>query len=130
MAVTFYPHTDDATLGSFSERLEIVMEAAERYKTGVLDATKPTVMVMDPNKRMIPKDMLIAFNWQELAKLLREIRESTEGNPSAKLKKSDYLVRLSEIYEVLRAAKMPKLEAVRIALANEAKQLRSSAGSP
>jgi hypothetical protein len=32
---------------------------------------------------------------------------------------------LASVYEVLRAARMPKLEAVRMALMNEATQLRS-----
>ena len=126
MPVTFYPHADDTELGTITERLEVLMEAAERYKTVVLDPTKTVANFdpSDPKKRIIPREMTVAYNWQEIAKLLREIREMSEVNQSSKMKKADCLVRLGEIYEVLRAAKMPKLEAVRIALMNEAKQLR------
>jgi hypothetical protein len=123
----FYPHADDAELGSVSQRLEVMMEAAERYKSVVLDtARSSTAEPLDPKKRITPREMKFAFNWQEIAKLLREIRELPENNSATKLKKADQLTRLSEIYEVLRGAKMPKLEAVRIALLNEAKQLRGS----
>ena len=41
-----------------------------------------------------------------------------------KLAKADHLKKLAEVYEVLRAARMPKLEAVRLALMNESMQLR------
>ena len=128
MPVTFYPHGDDTEIGTTSERLEILMEAAERYKAYILDAHKAGGLLgydlSEPGKRLTPKELKAAYNWQEIAKLLREIREMSEGNQASKAKKADQLTRLGEIYEVLRAAKMPKLEAVRIALMNEAKQLR------
>jgi hypothetical protein len=130
MAVTFYPHADDAELGSISDRLELLMEAAERYKAAILENSQVTPG-FDPTAakaRLTPREMKVAFNWQEIAKLMREIRESSEQNQPNKLKKDDHLTRLAEVYEILRAAKMPKLEAVRIALMNEAKQLRGGAG--
>lgn len=125
MALTFYPHSDDAQKGSIVERLETLMEAAERYKAIVLDlAAKGEV---SPNQRLTPRDMVAAYNWEEIANILRQIREITEANKADKIKKAEYLVKLAEIYEVLRAAKMPKLEAVRLALTNEANQLKGSA---
>ena len=82
---------------------------------------------MDTKKRGIPRDMTHAYNWDELAKVMREIREMPEANSAAKLVKAGRLTKLAEVYEVLRGAKMAKLEAVRIALMNEANQLKGSA---
>ncbi|RDI41486.1 hypothetical protein [Aquicella lusitana] len=123
MPLTFYPHTDDAQKGSYEERVEVLMEAAERYKAIVLDVSaKPTEQ--EERKRMVPREQTAAFNWEEIARLLREIRELPEGNKSDKLKKAVLLKKLAEVYEVLRAAKMPKLEAVRLALISESNQLQ------
>jgi hypothetical protein len=129
MPVSFYPHDEDMQTGSIQDKLEILMEAAERFRGSVLDpssAPEPSSEA-DANgkKRLTPRDIKVAFNWQEIAKILREIRELPESNPVHKAAKADRLTRLADIYEVLRAAKMPKLEAVRIALMNESKQLRS-----
>jgi hypothetical protein len=123
MTVTFYPHDDDVAVGSVPERLEILMEGAERYKAAVLDAGSHVIMDGEGKKKLTPKDITLAFNWQEISRILREIRELPEATQTTKAAKADRLRRLSEIYEVLRAAKMPKLEAVRIALNNEANQL-------
>ena len=126
MPVTFYPYEDELETSTLDEKLEILLEAAERYKAVVLDiASKHAETTSDDKKRMAPRDMMHAFNWEDIAKVLREIRELPEGSPSAKLFKGDRLKKLAEIYEVLRAAKMAKLEAVRIALMNEASQLRA-----
>lgn len=127
MALTFYPHSDDAQKGSFEERIEVLMEAAMRYKAVVLDTTaKPEQPVeQEPNgRRMSPRDQLAAYNWEEIAIILREVRELPEANKIDKTRKSDLLSKLAEVYEVLRGAKMSKLEAVRLALINEANQLR------
>ena len=129
MPVIFYPHDDDIELGSLQEKLEVLMEAAERYKAAVLDSASP-LLDTEGKRRSTPREIGIAFNWQEIAKILREIREMPESNLSSKTAKGDRLTRLAEIYEVLRGAKMPKLEAVRIALMNEAKQLRGGSGTP
>lgn len=140
MPVTFYPHEDDLENSSIQEKIEALMEAAERYKAIILDAggkaagaAAPAPVPAAPGaappaakKRATPKDITAAFNWEEIAKLLRQIRELPEVNQASKLSKADQLVKLAEIYEVLRAAKMPKLEAVRLALMNEANQLRGS----
>jgi NAD(P)H-hydrate repair Nnr-like enzyme with NAD(P)H-hydrate dehydratase domain len=130
MSVTFYPHDEDVAVGSLKDKLEIIMEAAERYKAIVLDSGSAVIIAAEPGKRITPKEIKVAFNWQEIAKLLREIREMPENNASSKAAKADRLVRISEIYEVLRGAKMPKLESVRAALMNEANQLRASGGVP
>lgn len=127
MPLTFYPHSDDAQKGSYEERIELLMEAAERYKAIVLDvAVKADVQteVNGSQRRTVPKDQVAAYNWEEIAILLREIRELPEVNRSDKVRKGDLLAKLAEVYEVLRAAKMSKLEAVRLALINEANQLR------
>jgi hypothetical protein len=138
MPVTFYPHEDDLKTSSIQEKIEVLMEAAERYKAIVLEQkavaapAAPAAPAASPEggaparKRVAPRDIVASFNWEEIARLLREIRELPEANHANKLSKSDQLVKLAEIYEVLRAAKMPKLEAVRLALMNEANQLRGS----
>lgn len=122
MTVNFYPHDDDIELGSLSDKLEVLMEAAERYKAAILDTSMP-LMDNDGKRRLTPREIRVAYNWQEIAKILREIREMPESSPTTKGAKAVHLTKLAEIYEVLRGAKMPKLEAVRIALLNEAKQL-------
>lgn len=122
MAVIFYPYDEDIAVGSIDEKLEVLTDAAQRYKAAILDAANKTPDSTD-KKRTTPRDLTHSFNWEEMAKLLREIRELAEGNPPAKLAKASKLKKLAEIYEVLRGAKMAKLEAVRIALMNEANQL-------
>lgn len=124
MSLTFYPHADDAQKGTLLERIEILMEAAERYRAVVLDVTAKSEVT---SKRLVPRDQVVAYNWEEIAIALREIRELPEVNKEDRVRKSDFLTKLAEIYEVLRAAKMSKLEAVRLALISEANQLRGGA---
>lgn len=125
MALTFYPHSDDAQKGTLEDRIETLMEAAERYKAIVLDSS---FKVEASDKRgMVPRDQIAAYNWEEIARILRQIREMPELNKADKLKKSDHLAKLAEVYEVLRAARMSKLEAVRLALISESNQLRGGA---
>lgn len=122
MPLTFYPHPDDLQKATLEERIELLAEAAERYKAVVTEEhakTEPT----DPNKRMVPREIISSYNWEEIARTLREIREMPEGTPADRTNKAKLLTKLSEVYEVLRAARMSKLEAVRLALVNEAKQL-------
>ena len=138
MPVTFYPHEDDLDSSTLMEKIEVLMEAADRYKAIVLESSKvaaPAAPAAVPGaapapvaakKRISPRDINAAYNWEEIAKLLRQIRELPEANQAGKIAKADHLVKLAEIYEVLRAAKMPKLEAVRLALMNEANQLRGT----
>lgn len=125
MPLNFYPHEDDLDTSTLQEKLEVLTEAAERFKAYVLDAAQ-SPQPPSENKKMAPRDLPVAFNWDEIAKLLRAIRELPESTHDAKLIKAEQLSKLAEIYEDLRAAKMPKLEAVRIALVNEASQLRVS----
>jgi|SRR5579862_835073 len=126
MALTFYPHPDDTQKGTLSERLEVLTEAAERYKAVILDIAKIDTANEAAKKRMIPRDQTAAYNWEEIARILREIRELPELGKLEKDRKAECLSKLAEIYEVLRAAKMPKLEAVRLALISEANQLRGT----
>ena len=122
MPLVFYPHTEDAQKGELKDRIDILMEAAERYKATVLDMTvKPDLSASnsEEKKRMTPRDQSAAFNWEEIAIVLREIRESVESTKADKLKKAELLTKLAEVYEVLRGAKMSKLEAVRLALISE-----------
>ena len=127
MAIMFYPHEEDIESSALPARLELLMIGAERYKSIVLEtAAKSAEVPVDPKKRNVPRELPYAYNWQELSKLLRELRELPEQNPAARITKSNHLAKLAEIYEVLRSAKMPKLEAVRLALINEANQLKSS----
>jgi hypothetical protein len=128
MPLTFYPHTDDTQKGTLLERIDVMMEAAERYKAIVLDVASPAAVEAANKRLMIPRDQHAAFNWEEIARILREVRELSESTKSDKLKKSELLMKLSEVYETLRGAKMAKLEAVRLALVSEATQLRGAAG--
>lgn len=125
MALTFYPHTDDAQKGSLEERIEILSDAAGRYKAIVLDVGLKTEG--QEGKRSVPRDLNAAYNWEEIARILREIRELPELSKGDKLKKANLLTKLAEVYEILRAAKMSKLEAVRLALISEANQLGGGA---
>ncbi len=125
MPLTFYPHSDDAQKGTLLERVEILMEAAERYKAIVLEVNPGSETT--EKKRSVPRDQAAAYNWEEIARLLREVREMSEITREDKTKKADILTKLAEVYEVLRAAKMSKLEAVRLALISEATHLRGSA---
>ncbi len=129
MAINFFPHEEDLTNGTLQERLDVLFEAAERYKTVVLDVplAKSEEAAAAPKKIVLPRDIAIAFNWQGLSAIMREIRELPETSSPNKIKKADSLARLADVYEVLRGAKMAKLEAVRLALVNEANQLRASA---
>jgi hypothetical protein len=127
MPMIFYPYEDKLDVTSLKERLEILLEAAEQYKAVVLDAATKTVD--SGKKRTVPNDLSHAFNWEEIAKLLREIRELPEATSPNKIAKSESLTKLAEVYEALRAAKMPKLEAVRLALVNEANQLNPGGSS-
>jgi hypothetical protein len=126
MPVIFYPQDEDIqqSLG-VGDRLEILMEAASRYKSASTELNAAPKVKDEEARLLIPREIKVAYNWQEIAKILREIRELPEGNPAMKSSKADRLLRLSEIYEVLRSAKMPKLEAVRIALVNESNSLRT-----
>lgn len=123
MALMFYPHSDDVVRGSLEERLDALMEGALRYKAIILDEQSKAPEVVDPNKRMVPRDLTVAYNWEEIARLLRDIRELIESSTAAKQRKAKLLRKMAEIYEILRATKMTKLEAVRLALMNEASQL-------
>lgn len=125
MALTFYPHQDNVDKGSLPQRIEVLMDAAERYKAIVLEVTQPKVEEGNGTlRRSIPRDQKAAFNWEEIARVLRAIRELPEINKSDKSIKAELLSNLAEVYEVLRGAKMSKLEAVRLALISESNQLR------
>ena len=130
MALIFYPNIDETLHGTISDKVDILMEAAERYKAIILDEKSHLnePVSTEENKRMVPREMTAAYNWGEAAHVMREIRELPEANQQDKVKKAELLTKLAEVYEVLRAAKMSKLEAVRLALINEANQLRGQMG--
>lgn len=125
MPLVFYPHPDDADKGTLQERIDVLMESAEKYKAVILDSAK-TVESSSETKRLTPRELKAAYNWEEIARVLREIRELPEGSKTDKAMKAQLLAKLAEIYEVLRGAKMSKLEAVRLALISEANHLRGS----
>jgi len=126
MPLSFYPHSDDLQTGTFETRLELLAEAAERFKAIITETSSKVSTADDVSKKIIsPRDQEAAFNWEEIARILREIREMPEMDKQDKKRKSNLLRKLAEIYEILRAAKMPKLEAVRLALIGEANQLGS-----
>jgi hypothetical protein len=127
MGLIFYPHTEDAQKGSLNERVDVLLEAAGRYKAIILDDNNHAEIKDSVKKLSVPHDLSVSYNWEEIAHILREIKELPEGSKLDKEKKGRLLVKLAEVYEVLRGAKMPKLEAVRLALINEANQLLGSA---
>ena len=132
MSLNFYPHTEDLQNSSPAEKLEILLESAQRFKAAVLDNTKKAVDGgLDAAKllRETPREIDHSYNWDEIAKLLSELRNMPENTPTAKSRKSQFLMKLAEIYEVLRASKMPKLEAVRLALVNEASHLKDGSAA-
>lgn len=125
MPLVFYPHPDDAEKGTLEERIEVLRDAAERFKAIALETTTAKVESSE-TKRLVPRELKAAYNWDEIARVLREIRDLPEGNKPDKAKKAELLTKLGEIYEILRGAKMSKLEAVRLALLSEANHLRGS----
>jgi hypothetical protein len=128
MTLVFYPHSDDLQKGTLQERLDVLNDAAERYKTVVLEAaTVKETHEEHHKKRLVPRNLTAAYNWDEIALMLRTLRELAENTKEDKIRKADLLLKLAEIYEILRAAKMPKLEAVRLALVSEATELRGDA---
>jgi hypothetical protein len=124
MTLVFHPHPEDADKGSLMERIDVLMNAAQLYRASVLDLTAKNI---EPKKITVPRELDISYNWEEIARVLRETRELPEGNKVDKERKSQLLTKLAEVYEILRAAKMSKLEAVRLALVSEANQLRGGA---
>ena len=131
MALTFYPHSDEVQRGSLEDRMEVFMEAAQNYKAIILEIAQhegPPSSGSD-EKRLTPRELTSSYNWGEIAYIFRELRELPEISKNDKVRKADLFTKLAEIYEVLRAAKMSKLEAVRLALMSEANQLRGSGTS-
>ena len=127
MPINFYPYEEDLKKDvnmSLEEKIEILLEAAERFKALVTDPANS--QTADNKTGSIPSDIKAAYNWDGLAQVLREVRQMSEANANDKRMKGERLLKLAEVYEVLRAAKMQKLEAVRLALVNEANQLRGA----
>jgi hypothetical protein len=129
MPLIFYPHHDDTHKGTLRERIEVLMEAAERYKASITEIAAQPIQTDGASKRLSPRDLTIAFNWEEIAKVLHEIRNMPEVSKNERMMKGELLNKLAEVYEVLRAARMSKLEAVRLALISEANQL-GAGGAP
>lgn len=128
MPMIFYPHQDELESSTLDQKLEVLLESAERFKAVILDVTKnpENIVTAEGKKRITPREISHVFNWEEIALLLRNLRELPETSPASKIAKGDKLMKLAEIYEVLRGAKMSKLEGVRLALINEANQLRGN----
>lgn len=124
MSLVFYPQViEGATLGTLDEQIELLLESAQRYKAVVLD-TASKAEAQHAKIPPAPKDVAISFNWELIASVLRAVREMPESKGDERVAKADKLLKLAEIYEILRSAKMARLEAVRLALASEAAQLK------
>ena len=133
MSVIFYPSVEDSASSrnlnyTLPDRIELLTGAAEKFKAAVMD--RPARPVLSEDRPMAPKDLFAAFNWGEIAKILKEIRDLPEASPDNREYKATMLKKLAEIYELLRAARMSKLEAVRLALITEANQLKGGGSSP
>jgi hypothetical protein len=122
MTMVFYPHFDDVGKGTLEERIEVLLGAAERFKASMLDKSI-NLTTQEPERRVAPRDQVAAYQWEEISQVLSSTRALPESKPTEKMKKAELLSKLAEVYEVLRAAKMPKLEAVRLALISESNQL-------
>ncbi|HVE45105.1 MAG TPA: hypothetical protein VNC84_08280 [Gammaproteobacteria bacterium] len=124
--LVFYPSPEDCGYGTLQERLSIVSNAAEQYRSAVLGGSLVPGATAEPPKYETPREQTVAFNWETIACLYREIHALTEATYSDKQEKADLLMQLSETYEVLRAAKMPRLEKISSVLAAEANQLKAT----
>lgn len=114
MALVFYPHEDDLATSTLPEKLEALMESAQRYKAAMLDmkTKKMATGAIDLGKRSIPKDLEISFNWGELAIVFNKTCHLTEVTAVNKAAKVEALTKLKEIYEALHSAGLLKLEIV------------------
>jgi hypothetical protein len=124
MPLTFYPATEDLLSASIPDQITVLMDAAERYRVALQDLSAKAPEAT--GVRSTPRDLHAAYNWEVIASVLRHIRELPEASKDERQRKADLLTKLSEVYEVLRSAKMSKLEAVRLALIGEANQLRGA----
>src|SRR5690348_2984308 len=109
MPISFYPYEEDLRKEvnmPVEEKIEILLEAAERYKGVVLDVSQ--VAVTNSKSGTVPADVKVSYNWDGLAQVLREVRQMNEATPNDKRMKGERLLKLAEVYEVLRAAKMQK----------------------
>lgn len=123
MAIMFYPNTEDLLSAPIADQIAVLMDAAERYRVAVMDvASKPQESAA---ARTSPRDLVSAYNWEAIATVLRTVRDLPEANKEERARKASMLTKLAEVYEVLRSARMSKLEAVRLALIGEANQLQS-----
>ena len=96
MPLVFYPHADDTQKGSLEERIEVLMEGAERYKAAVLDVAAPAAVTEETaKKRMTPREQAVAYNWEEVARVLREIRDLPEATIPNKARKDRKSTRLN-----------------------------------
>lgn len=127
MSLVFYPQViEGASLGTIDEQIELLLEGAQRYKAVILDTSAKEGQVKAINA---PKDVAVSYNWDLVAAVLREVREMPEGKREDRTTKADRLMKLAEIYEILRSAKMARLEAVRLALTSEAGHLRGGSSA-
>src|SRR5690242_1371623 len=102
MPINFYPYEDDLKKDAgtpLDEKIEILLEGAERYKATVMDAANAAVA--ESKLGAVPADIKVAYNWDGLAQILREVRQMGEGSPNDKRIKSERLLKLAEVYEVL-----------------------------
>lgn len=115
MAIIFYPSEDVIKKNektSYRDKIAILRDAAEKYKTYVLEQ-------ISSNKELrVVKPSLLkaAFNWDFIVKVLQEIYSTPEDSAEERALKADNLLKLSEVYSILRTARMPKLENTRFAL--------------
>lgn len=129
MSITFYPQVaEGANPGSIADRIELLIDGAQRYKAVVLEVGGKAELQVG-RAIFAPKDIPVSFNWDLIAGVLREVREMPEGARDDRQAKAEFLTKLAEIYEVLRAARMARLEAIRLALMSEASQLRGGSSA-
>ncbi len=114
MAISFMPKSD-ACKGDLTQRLALIMDAALQYKTLMGQA--------EESLKKTPGDIKISFNWVLMGKLFKEIQELPENSAESKFVKVKQIKRLIDVYEVLRQAKMAKLESVKTLLLSEIRQL-------
>lgn len=121
MSLIFYPTSNKVNQGSLEERLDCLKAGASEFKEITINTT-PELLQKTHHVRT-PREQKVAYNWDAISKVLREIRALTENVEAEKEKKATLLLTLADIYAILRDARMSKLEAVRVALKSEAMQL-------
>lgn len=122
MTLIFYPNEDvveRSSRSSIRDKIGILLDAAAKYKAYVLNQVNAK-KALHFAKPVLQQS---TFNWDFIVQVMRDIYDLPEEELAERQIKSDSLLKLSEVYSVLRSARMPKLENTRVALFQYAHKL-------